>query len=67
MNGCFPLSMMIRCYDCGKVFDVMITSKEPHDFPCPACGRIEPVDLGSWERKAIAWQEKMNRKSRGGR
>jgi rRNA maturation endonuclease Nob1 len=58
--------MMILCYGCGKVFDVMIPSKELQDFPCPACGRIEAVDLGPWERKAIAWREKMNRKARGG-
>ena len=58
------MTMVIRCYGCGKVFDAIVTSKEAHDFPCPVCGRIETVDLGAWERKA---REKMNRKSRGGR
>jgi hypothetical protein len=63
----FPMAMLIRCYGCGKVFDVMIPNLEPHDYPCPACGRIEPVDLSAVQRKAIAWQSKMIRKQSGGR
>jgi phage FluMu protein Com len=59
----FPMNLTIRCYECGKVFEVLVASRAPHDFPCPACGKIEVFDLGEWERKAIAWQEKMFRKS----
>jgi rRNA maturation endonuclease Nob1 len=62
----FPMAMLIRCYGCGKVFDVLIPGMEPHDCPCPGCGRIEVVDLGSVQRKAIAWQSKMIRKQGGG-
>jgi predicted RNA-binding Zn-ribbon protein involved in translation (DUF1610 family) len=66
MEWNFPMPMMIRCYECGKVFDVLITSKDSHDFSCPACGKIEVFDLGAWEQKAIVYQEKMTKKSRGG-
>ncbi len=59
----FPMPMTIRCYECGKVFDVVLSSRAPHDFPCPACGKVEVFDLGQWERKAIAWNAKMFRKS----
>ena len=58
------MPMTIRCYECGKVFDVVITSKDSHDYPCPVCGKVEVFDLGSWERKAIAWQERMAKKEK---
>jgi len=53
------MTMTIRCYDCGKVFDVVLASKAAHQFPCPACGKVEVFDLAEWERKAIAWNKKM--------
>src|SRR5436190_4456069 len=43
----FPMPMTIRCFECGKVFDVVLTSEDPHDFPCPACGKVEVFDLGA--------------------
>jgi len=58
--------MTIRCYGCGNVYDVMITSTEATEYPCPACGRVEVFDLGAWAKKAFAWTEKMTRKARGG-
>lgn len=58
--------MTIRCYDCGKVFEVMIADTESHEYPRPACGRREIFDLGAWEKKAIAYTEKMTKKVRGG-
>ena len=67
MEWRFPMSMTIRCYDCGKVFDVVLTSRESHDFPCPGCGKVEVFDLGGWERRMIAWNHKMFRKAGGGR
>ncbi len=54
----FPMAMTIRCYGCGKVFDVLLPDKNSHDYPCPACGRVEGFDLGAWEQRAIAWNEK---------
>ncbi len=63
MEWTFPMPMTIRCYDCGKVFDVVLASEAPHDFPCPACGKIEVFDLGILKQKAIA---RMTKKSRGG-
>jgi len=41
----FPMTMTIRCYECGKVFDAVLTDSNPHTCPCPACGRVEVVDL----------------------
>jgi hypothetical protein len=67
MEWHFPLTLTIRCYDCGNVFDVVVAGKESHDYPCPTCGKIEVFDLGLWEKKAIAWQTKMMRKRGGGR
>ena len=67
MEWYFPMTMTIRCYECGKVFDVVLTSKDSHDYPCPACGKVEVFDLGAWEKRAIAWNEKMIRKSGRGR
>ena len=58
--------MTIRCYQCGKVFDVTILDRGAHEYPCPACGRVEVLDVSAWERKAIAYNEKMGRKMRGG-
>ncbi len=63
----FPMPMTLRCYACGKMFDVLLPDKEPHDYPCPACGKVEGFDLGSWEKKAIAWNKKMSGKYRKGR
>ena len=66
MDWRFPMPMTIRCYGCGKVFDVLLADKQPHEYPCPACGRVEMFDLGGWEQKAIAWNKKMTAKSRRG-
>jgi predicted RNA-binding Zn-ribbon protein involved in translation (DUF1610 family) len=63
----FPMPFTIRCYACGKVFDVLLPDKQSHEYPCPVCGKVEVFDLGAWERRAIAWNERMLRKSRGGR
>jgi predicted RNA-binding Zn-ribbon protein involved in translation (DUF1610 family) len=61
------MPMTIRCYACGKVFDVLLTDKEPHDYPCPACGKVEVFDLGFWEKKAAAYNAKRLGKLGGGR
>ena len=61
-----PLTMTIRCYACGRVYDADITTKDAVEYPCPDCGKIEVIDLGALERKAIAWNEKVTRKVRGG-
>lgn len=42
----FPMPMTIRCYACGKVFEVLLPDKDSHDYPCPACGKVEVFDLG---------------------
>ena len=58
--------MTIRCFGCGNVFEVLITTKDSKEYPCPACGKAEVLNLGAWERKAKAWTEKMTKKVRGG-
>lgn len=63
----FPMRMTIRCFKCGKVYDVAFTSKERHEFPCPACGEVEVYDLGAMREKAAAAYAKLIRKSSGGR
>ena len=62
----FPMAMLIRCYGCGEVFDVMIPDMERHEFPCSACGKVEVVDLGAVQRKAVEWQSKKMRQQGGG-
>ncbi len=64
MEPGFPMPMTIRCYACGKVFDVVLIDKESHEYPCPACGKVEVFDLSVWEKRAAAWNEKMSRKFR---
>jgi hypothetical protein len=49
-----------------EVFDVVLRSKESNGYPCPTCGKVEIFDLGEWERKAIAWNQNMIRRGRGG-
>ena len=61
----FPMSMTIRCYECGKVFDVVLNNEDPHEFPCPACGRVETVHLGGLKDKVIAENKKIIRKLSG--
>ncbi|MGH7970185.1 MAG: hypothetical protein ACREIC_15800 [Limisphaerales bacterium] len=59
MNLHFPMPMTIRCYRCGKVYDVVFRSEEHHDFPCPACGKVEVYDLGALKAKAMAANKKL--------
>ena len=66
MEPNFRMPMTIRCYECSNVYEVVITSKDSEEYPCPACGKIEVFDLGAWEKKAIAWDKKMTLKARGG-
>ena len=61
------MPMTIRCFKCGKVFDVAFASEERHEFPCPVCGRIEVYNLSTMREKAMAAQGKMIRKSTGGK
>ncbi len=63
----FPMPMTIRCFKCGKVFEVAFTSEERHEFPCPACGEGEVYDLGALREKLAAANAKMIRKANRGR
>jgi predicted RNA-binding Zn-ribbon protein involved in translation (DUF1610 family) len=63
----FPMPMTIRCYGCGKVFDIVLTSEDSHEYPCPACGKVEIFGLGALKEKVVAGNEKIIRKlGRGG-
>ena len=57
----FPMPMKIRCYQCGKVYEAVLTSEEPHEFPCPACGKVEVYDLGAMKEKVMAVMRKRSR------
>ena len=63
----FPAPMTIRCYQCGKVYEVVLTSEEPQEFHCPDCGKIEVYDLSALRKKATAAYEKLIRKMSRGR
>lgn len=58
----FPMPLTIRCFKCGKVFEVALTGEERHEFSCPGCGEIEVYDLGAMMEKVAATQAKMIRK-----
>jgi hypothetical protein len=62
MESRFPMPMTMRCYECGKAFDVVLIDKKFAQLSLPACGKVEVFDLGAWEKKAIAWNEKMFRR-----
>jgi phage FluMu protein Com len=62
----FPMPMTIRCFQCGKVFEVASTSEERHEFPCPACGKIEVYNLGAIKDRVAEAEAKKIRKSSGG-
>ena len=40
-----PHAMLIRCADCGKHFDIIVTGKGSKDYRCPGCGRVQSFDL----------------------
>ena len=63
----FPMPMTIRCFKCGKVYEVVFTSEERHEFPCPACGEVEVYDLGAMREKVAAAYANKIRKSGGRR
>jgi len=63
----FPMPLTIRCFKCGKVFEVALTSEERHEFSCPACGEVEVYNLGAMKEKAAAAYAKIIRKSGGRR
>jgi DNA-directed RNA polymerase subunit N (RpoN/RPB10) len=65
MDWQFPMPMTIRCFKCGKVFEVAFTSEERHEFPCPSCGEVVVYDLGAMGEKVLAAMSKKIRKSTG--
>jgi len=67
MEWNFPMPMTIRCFKCGKVYDVTFTSEERHEFPCPACGKVEVYNLRAMGEKGAAADAKRIRKSSGRR
>jgi hypothetical protein len=44
---------MIRCKECGKHFDIVISSKGCHDYLCPICGKIHNCDYSDFISKAV--------------
>jgi phage FluMu protein Com len=67
MERDFPMPMTIRCFRCGKVYEVAFTSDERHEFSCPACGKVEVYNLRAMGERGAAADAKRIRKSGGGR
>jgi DNA-directed RNA polymerase subunit RPC12/RpoP len=63
----YPYSMLIRCNECGKYFDIIVTTGGSQKYRCSACGKEVDFDLEAITRKAIEQSKKMLRKKRGRR
>jgi hypothetical protein len=63
----FPRPMLIYCNDCGKHFDIVLTSGEPAEYQCPTCGAVQKFAFGAFVNKAIEQSRKMAGKTRGRR
>lgn len=57
--------MTIRCYACGKPFDLVLAGKDSQKHPCPACGQAHFFDPGAFEKKAVEHTRKMIKKTIG--
>ncbi len=62
-----PTAMMIYCNGCGKLFDIVVTSKGSRNYRCPACGMVQAFDFGAFLKKAVEQSRKMAGKKRGRR
>ena len=61
-----PVSMMIYCKECGKHFDIVVTTKGSKEYWCPACGEVQTFDLEDFVNRAVEQCGKMlGKPSRG--
>jgi hypothetical protein len=63
----FPIKMMVRCNQCERLFDIVVTSKKSEDHRCPACGKVQGFALEVFMKKAIGQTKTMSRKPSGAR
>jgi hypothetical protein len=63
----YPYKMLIRCEECGKHFDIVVTSEGPQNYRCTACGKELVFDLEAFMKRAIEVTKKMGRASFGKR
>jgi hypothetical protein len=63
----FPVTMMIYCRGCGKLFDIVVTDVGSTEYRCPSCDLVQVFDLDAFTRKAVEQTRKMRRRPRGGR
>lgn len=61
----FPQAMLIYCNGCGKHFDIIITDRGPHDYICPACGKVQIFDLEALVNQVMEQHKKRTGKNRG--
>ena|SRR5215469_2876334 len=61
----FPKTMLIYCNGCGKHFDIVIASKGPHDYTCPACGKVQVFDLEALIKQVMVQYKNKTGKKRG--
>lgn len=66
-TGGKPREMLIYCNGCGKHFDIVITGKGSRDYRCPACGKVQSLDLEVFMKKAVEQSRKMLKQKRGRR
>ena len=62
-----PRAMLFYCNGCGKHFDIVVAVKGPENYRCPACGKVQVLDLEAFVNQALEQGKKMLGKRRGGR
>jgi predicted nucleic acid-binding Zn ribbon protein len=63
----FPIKMMIRCNECGRHSDIVVSSTDSEDHRCPACGKVQGFALEAFVKKAIDQTKKMGKGTRRSR
>jgi hypothetical protein len=49
----FPMDLTIRCYQCGKVFDVAVTSRDHTSSLAPSVERSKCLIWAKWNAKRL--------------
>ena len=63
MNWNFPVTMMIYCNKCQKLFDIIVAGQGSRNYSCPACGKVQVFVLDDFADKAVEQSRKMMRRT----